>query len=122
MSNGELSVKRLWHACAHARRSADFQSAVSPICNPQGARWGSARENSETSRLLWLEQVANLRYGRLQICATRLALVEGGLAKAAKTWFLVENPQIWAWATPARTVFLHGTEEAIALAITEIEK
>ncbi len=47
------------------RRSADFQSAVSPISNRQGVRFRKGRR-------YWFEsqQVGNPRYSRLEICAT----------------------------------------------------
>ncbi|MBM3838817.1 MAG: phosphate/phosphite/phosphonate ABC transporter substrate-binding protein [Verrucomicrobia bacterium] len=63
------SVAQAVASCAGRphNRSADLQSAVSPISNRQSARQGRAP-------LDWLEtqQVENLRYGRLEICATSL--------------------------------------------------
>jgi prepilin-type N-terminal cleavage/methylation domain-containing protein len=49
-------------------RSADSQSAVSPICNRQAVRTCYARPFH-----LDAQQVENLRYSRLKICATRAA-------------------------------------------------
>ena len=46
------------------RRSADLQSAVSPICNRQRSDSTKGSQHSERQR------IANPRYGRLQTCAT----------------------------------------------------
>jgi hypothetical protein len=63
-----------------AQRSADFQSAVSPNCiRPGVERDGASTRNDAL-------QIANLRYGRVQICATRgrsaFTLIEIALALA----------------------------------------
>ena len=52
------------HGSAHAC-SADFQSAVAPVCNRQEARSLPTPQNISS-----VPQVANLRYGSLQSCAT----------------------------------------------------
>jgi cbb3-type cytochrome oxidase maturation protein len=53
--------------CAPPSRSADLQSAVSPTCSRQ------ALDNSSVLEKSGALQVANLRYSRLQVCATSVA-------------------------------------------------
>ena len=57
-------------------RSADFQSAVSRISNPQSIGTHSRRR-----------QVRNLRYGRLEICATRSAASRGCRSRQHWCWW-----------------------------------
>lgn len=61
------------HGAAHDQsRSADFQSAVSPTSSRQGVGTTSGVENVEGQRI---GNIGNPRYGRLEVCATWLALL-----------------------------------------------
>ncbi len=60
----------MFDEAADQRRSADFQSAVSPICNRQASAAYLATELDIPPAVSGRQQVKNLRYGRSKICAT----------------------------------------------------
>ncbi|HMJ89184.1 MAG TPA: ABC transporter ATP-binding protein [Candidatus Acidoferrum sp.] len=60
---GDVPLETIYHAIARSR-SAGFQPAVSPICNRQGVGNEAPHGRDDAS------QVENLRYGRLEVCAT----------------------------------------------------
>src|SRR5438045_6374297 len=105
-----LNLARIFHPFARAEyprqnkrpsprgRSADFQSAVSPICNRQSVQKPSARGLREG------RQNTILRYSRLKICATTYeisGLSLFGLCLIAKIVILIGHRVPCSLWTPA---------------------
>src|SRR6266853_305398 len=59
-----------WPSAPCRIRSADFQSAVSQVCNLRAVRPSNRTGTSEQAGHSELTQIENLRYSRLQTCAT----------------------------------------------------
>src|SRR4029077_16882031 len=62
--------------------SADFQSAVSQVCNLQAARTLAGTGKVERVMHLARPQIKNLRYSSLQVCATPESAAREGVGTA----------------------------------------
>ena len=72
-------------------RRADFQSAVSQVCNQQARRMADALPNFDVTRTANMLPAASRRYGRWPVCAPNL-FPSWRFVFAAASWLLISSP------------------------------